>query len=347
MKAAKLLLLSVSVFSFLSCSSFLKYQKTKEFENKEFEKKVVIVETEAPKEDAPEAGPAPAPAPEAAKEEVKTAKKPVAKKAVKKKTAKAAVVAVPLTRQPDIEDSDGFENQRRPPTDPFRVGEKVVHAVTYLGATAGHLTLSVKPFAVVNGKKSYNFNIEVKSTSFFSKVFAVDDEIQTYVDFESLVPHAYKLNIHDAYQVKEAQSYFDNESLRADYWEHKFTEKGGHEEKKQNWAILPYSQNPFSAIFYMRVFNWTVGKDYVFRVADDEKNVEFKAHALGKEVLNTEAGTFNTIKLKAEVVSRGKLKATDFYLWISDDSRKYVLRIDVKLPVGTLTSEAIKIQEGK
>ena len=338
MKSVKLLLLTVSTFTLFSCSSFLNYQKTKEFQNKEFEKKVVIVETEAPKEEATATT-------EPVKEEAKPVVKPPVKKVVKKKTPKA-VAAAPLIRQPDIEDSDGFENKRRPPTDPFRVGEKVVHAITYLGATAGHLTLSVKPFAVVNGKKSYNFHIEVKSTSFFSKVFAVDDEIQTYVDYESLVPHAFKLNIHDAYQVKEAQSYFDNDSLRADYWEHKYTEKGGHEEKKQNWAILPFSQNPFSAIFYMRIFNWTVGKDYVFRVADDEKNVEFKAHALGKEVLTTEAGTFNTIKLKAEVVSRGKLKATDFYLWISDDSRKYVLRIDVKLPVGTLTSEAIKIQEG-
>lgn len=342
MKLSKCLLLTAALLSLFSCSSFLNYKRTKEFQNAEFEKKVVIVETEAPKDEAP-----PVTDEKVTVEKPVTAPKTTAKKTSKKKAAKAVTASAPLQREPDLEDSEGFDKKRRPPVDPFKVGEKVVHAVSYLGATAGHLTFSVKPFAVVNGKKSYNFVIDVKSTSFFSRVFAVDDQIQTYVDYDELVPHAFKLNIHDAYQVKEAQSYFDNESLRADYWEHRYTEKGGHEEKKQNWAILPYSQNPFSAIFYMRVFNWTVGKDYVFRVADDEKNVEFKAHALGKEVLNTEAGTFNTIKLKAEVVSRGKLKATDFYLWITDDSRKYVVRIDVKLPVGTLTSEAIKIEEGK
>lgn len=254
----------------------------------------------------------------------------------------------PNVRQPEIENSEGLGTSRRPPKDPFRVGETIVHDVSYLGASAGTMTLKVNSFAVVNGRKSYNFFIDLKSNSFFTKIYAIDDQVQTYVDYETLVPHAFKLNIHDSGQVKEARSYFDNDKLVADYWEHRYSEKGGHEEKKQNWSILPYSQNAFSAIFYMRIFNYVDGKDYSFRVADDEKNVLFKAHVLEHTSLNTPAGQFRAVKLKAEIYSRGNLaKASDFYMWLSDDDRKYILRIEVKLPIGSLVSEATQIIPGQ
>jgi hypothetical protein len=358
-----LILGSLIVFSF-SCSSLLKYRGNRDqFKNAEFEQKVTILEADEVKEEKPK--------PETVTDlqtnavasgttdvkvsatTVVTPKPKTTKNSTKTKNTKTNVkpeanIVVPVGRQPDIEDSEGFDNKRRPLVDPFRVGELVEHEVSYLGATAGTIQFKVRPYAVVNGRKSYNFFIDLKSNSFFSRVYAVDDQVQTYVDYETLVPHVFKLNIRDSGQVKEAQSYFDNVNLKADYWEHRYTEKHGHEEKKTNWSILPYSQNPFSAVFYMRVFKWVVGKEYVFRVADDEKNVTFKAKALEKTVLNTEAGKFNAIKLKAEVHSRGNLaKATDFYMWISDDDRKYILRIEVKLPIGSLVSEAVDIEEGK
>ncbi len=334
----------VSILLF-SCSSLLKYEKNKaEFKNEEFDKKVQIIEPEQTKTEEPlPVAPAVAEAPDA-----KVEKKPVVKvkKAIPRKATAKKEPEI-LTRQPDVEDSVGFNNQRRPPVDPFRVGEKVSHEVSYLGASAGLLTLAVQPFAVVNGKKSYNFFIDVKSSSFFSRIFAVDDQVRTYVDYDTLVPQVFKLDIRDSGQVKEARSYFDLENLKANYWEHRYTEKGGHEEKKASWTILPFSQNPFSAIFYMRVFKYEVGKEYTFRVADDEKNVVFRAKVLEKTKLSTEAGDFPAIKLKAEIVSRGNFsKASDFYIWISDDDRKYILRLEVKLPIGSLVSEVVSIKEG-
>lgn len=347
-------------FLTFSCSSgLLKYDKSKvEFKSEEFDKQVQIVELDEEKPAAqisepivvskleekslPEKNLSPAPL---------AVKKKIAVRPTKVASGKkAALVEAPpvIRREPDIEDSEGFNNLRRPPVDPFRVSEKVVHEVSYLAATAGTLTLMVGPYAVVNGRKAYNFNINIKTNSFFSKVYAVDDKVQTYVDFETLLPGPFKLDIRDSGQVKEAKSYFNFDNLTANYWEHRYTEKNGHEEKKLNWKILPYSQNPFSAIFYMRVFKWTVGQEYMFRVADDEKNVVFKAKALEKTKLRTEAGEFKAIKLKAEVVSRGNLaKASDFYMWLSDDDRKYVLRIEVKLPIGSLVSEVVDIEEGR
>ncbi len=363
-------MLGIFIFVNFSCSSgLLKYKKEpQKFKNVEFEKTVQIEEPDAAASEvvsesktAPETLTTSNSLTENSKKiiAVKENKKNVIQKSNSSKTKaknklaqtnslKAAEVK-PIVRLPEIEDNEGFDvGVRRPLVDPFRVGEKVEHEVSYLGASAGNLIFSVKPFAIVNGKKAYNFYIDLKSNSFFSRVYAVDDQVQTYVDYEELVPRVFKVNIRDSGQVKEAQSFFDFNTLKANYWEHKYTEKDGHSEKKLSWSILPYSQNSFSAIFYMRVFKWVIGKEYAFRVADDEKNVTFKAKAIEKTKLSTDAGTFPAIKIKAEVVSRGNLSnASNFYMWLSDDDRKYILRIEVKLPVGSLVSEAIQIKAGQ
>ncbi len=348
------LLLATTIFTFGCSSKFLKYDKAEDLAmNSEFEKKVqikevptepaaaakVVAKPSSPAEGSP-APAAPVPTKITKSNVVKTSKKSKTKVIV----AAKELLADPQTRQPDLEDSEGFDHSRRPLSDPFKIGEKVVHAVSYFSAEAGSLTFTVKPFVEVNGRKSYNFVTEIKSSSIFSNFYSVDDVVETYVDFEKMVPHVFKLKIKESGQLKEARSYFDQTTLKANYWEKKYTEKNGHEEKKLEWDLLPFSQNAFSSIYYMRIFKWTVGKEYAFRVADDGKNIIFKAKALEKVKLNTKAGNFDAIKLKAEIVSRGALEqAGDMYMWISDDEHKYVLRIEAKIKIGTLVSEVVKI----
>ena len=140
---------------------------------------------------------------------------------------------------------------------------------------------------------------------------------------------------------------FDNQKLKAQFWEKKYTEKNGEEQKNLAWDILPFSQNAFSGIFYMRIFAWQIGKEYAFQVSDDQKNVVFKAVAVAKEKLSTDAGDFDAIKIQARVVSRGALTtAEDINFWLSDDEHKYILRIEAKIKIGTVVSEVISIKPG-
>jgi len=251
-------------------------------------------------------------------------------------------------RQPDIEDTDGFVSaSRRPTLDPFKPGEKVIHAVKYFTAEAGRLTLEVKPYAQVNGQRSYQFAVGLKSSRLFSNFYSVDDQVDTFLDFESLVPYVLKINIKETGKLAQAQSVFDHKNLTAKFWEKKYTTKNGEEEKKYEWDIVPFSQNAYSGLFYMRIFNWKVGKEISFHVAEDEKNIVFKGTAIAKETLETEAGTFQAFKIKASILSRGALTQTgDVYIWISDDERKYILRIEAKIKIGSLVSEIVELHPG-
>lgn len=347
---------------FASCSSVLKNDNFKGMEsNKEFEQSVQIVRTEEPPTEgtvAPATGvvaptPTSTPTPAPAKgQKVKTTKTTTkvttAKKMVKGKAAKPAAPAAPVRRQPEIEDAEGFaEGSRRPMVDPFTVGEVVVHDVSYFKVSAGELRLQVKPFAYVNGRKSYNFVTAIKTVGVFSNFYSVDDWVETLVDFEHMTPSVFEMHVKETNQLRETKMLIDQQSHLAKFWERKVTRKDGSvEEKKYEWEVMPFAQNVFSIFYYMRAFKWETGKEYSFPIAHEEENIIFKGTAIRREVLDTKLGPMKAIVIKPEITLKGNLKPIgDNYIWISDDEHKYILRIESKIKIGTLVSQVIEIKK--
>lgn len=252
-----------------------------------------------------------------------------------------------VRRQPDIEDDAGFSG-RRPLQDPFRVGEEVVHDVNYFKVSAGELRFKVEPFITVNNRKSYQYAMEIKTSPLFSNFYSVEDRVEIFVDFEDLVPRVFQLHVKESKQLREAKMLFDTDKNTATFWEKKVTKDHGEEEKKQHWEILPFTQNVYSAIFYMRNFKWETGKEYAFRVGNDNENLVFSGKALRREVLDTKLGPMKAIVVQPNIVLKGKFKPIgDNFIWLSDDDRKYVLRIESKIKIGTLVSEVVSINPGK
>ncbi|MFN7454211.1 MAG: DUF3108 domain-containing protein [Pseudobdellovibrionaceae bacterium] len=260
---------------------------------------------------------------------------------------KTTTVTTPAKRQPEIESDRGFQG-RRPIVDPFQVGEKIVHEVTYFKTNAGSLTFEVKPFASVNGRKAYNFKTSIQTSPFYSRFFySVDDYVNVLMDFEDLVPSVYTLHVRESSQLREARMFIDHQKHQATFWEKKVTEKKGVEEKKLEWSVESYAQNVFSTMFYLRFFQWEVGSENAFRVAHDGKNLIFKGKALRKENLKTEVGTFDAIVIKPEVTLEGKFKPTgENLIWVSDDSHRYILKIESEIKIGTLVSRIVELNPG-
>lgn len=356
----KVIFLILSLFFLVvACSTtYLKYEKEDALKsNEEFEDVVKI--QEAPPE-APAAPTIPGSEsdkklPLAAPDKTKatgnvkpgTESKSASRKKTKKgKDAQGEASPQPPARQPDLEDTVGFQG-RRPLVDPFRVGEKITHNVHYFKVSAGTLTMSLDPFVQVNGRKSYNFVFDIETSSLFSKFYSVKDRATVLMDYEELIPRVYTLNVKETGQLREARSFFDFDKGVATFWEKKYTKKHGHEERKESWEILPYSQNVFSAVHYMRVFQWDVGKEISFRVADDKQNLVFRGKCLRREKLKTEVGEFTALVIKPEFTLQGKFKPVgENLIWISDDDRKFILRIESSIKIGTLVSEIVALEPG-
>lgn len=274
------------------------------------------------------------------------------KKKGKKKSSKtagpsAAVAKKTGPHQPDIEDSEGFV-ARRPVVDPFRIGEKVTLNISYFNVVAGSIDIRVKPMVEVNGEKAYHFEVAAKSNSLFSHIYGVDDLATTYVSYDDMIPLNLQITLKESKQLAEARTFIDWKNLKASYWQKRVTKEHGEESKKIEWKILPFSQNVISAAFYMRTFKYEVGKKLAFRVVDEGKNIVFTGEVLRKEKLQTDVGLLDTIVMKPHVTVDGVFTPVgEILVWLTDDDRKFIVRLETKIKIGTIVAKIGALDKGQ
>lgn len=277
-------------------------------------------------------------------------KKPEPKKIEPKKPKAKATPAptppIPGKKEPDFEDAEGFIG-RRPQKDPFRVGEKVVLEASYFGVTAGDISLEVAPSVQVNGRKAYHFRGKAESTSVFAMFYAVEDWMETFVDYETMLPFNYRLSVKESKQLRETRSYFDWDALKGYYWDKRITKEKGVEEKKIEWAIQAWAQNMFSAGYYVRTFQLTPGKKIAFRVGHEGTNILVTGTVVRRETLDTRLGPMKTVVISPRVEIDGIFKPVgEIFFWLTDDDRKFIVRIESKIKIGKVIAEVKKIEKG-
>lgn len=337
-------LISVFCFTVLSGCALFKSEETVADLDKivEFDKKIHISEIDGPKNETAK----PEEKVSTVKVEKKNAKKEKPKPVKKTKPPELKKDEKPITHLPEFEDSEGFVG-RRPVNDPYRIGEKVILAVKYFGVVAGDLTLEVGKMVEVNGRKSYTFITDVKSNSSFAIFYKVDDNIKTFVDYENLVPMGYSLRIRETNDTKEGRGVFDWNAMKAFNWK-KYVDDGNVKEEKDEHPLELFSQNVYSAVFYLRNFKLAVGKQIVFRVNDAGKTLLFKGQVLRKETIETALGPKDTFVIKPQFELDGIFKPVgDIYMWITDDDRKYLVRMESKIKIGKIVGDLKAIEPGE
>src|SRR5690606_5744499 len=106
-----------------------------------------------------------------------------------------------------------------------------------------------------------------------------------------------------------------------------------------------FSQNIISAIYYLRSFSLVPGKKLEFKVADDGKNYTFKGEVLRREEIDTAAGKLKTVVVRPTFELEDKFKPTgENLLWLTDDERKLIVRLESKIKIGTLVGKLKSIK---
>jgi hypothetical protein len=325
-------------FAFVGCASkVLDYAKAKELQtNVEYDERLKIKVIEV----------ATVPTTEIQLTGTTAANKPIEARIIPRKVKERKKLSTLGPRQPDIEDAEGFLG-RRPVVDPFRIGEKITLGLSYFKMTAGYMDLEVLPFVEVNGQKSYSFKVSARSNSFFSNFYAVDDFAMTYLDYESLLPFNFAITVKESKQLADIRSFFDWKKMKGHYWEKRVTADRGEKSKSLEWDIKPFSQNVISAVYYLRTFNLRVGKKIAFRVADDGKNIVFTGDVLRQEDLDTDIGVLKTVVVRPTFEVDGAFAPVgEILMWLTDDDRKFLVRIESKIKIGTIVGKVKAIEKG-
>lgn len=349
----RIFMVSAILLGIVGCASrFLQFENSeKVLENKEFDAAIQIKELATPTPSptpppGPVTGLTPSIVPSAtpAATPPATAKVKPAPKPKKGGKAQPTKEDAQKAREPSFEDSEGF-NGRRPVVDPFNVGEEVVLDISYFGVDAGELTMQVRPFVEVNGRRAYRFHSIARTVSVFEVFYKVDDHAETLVDFETLLPISYTLNVKETKLLRNARALHNWQTGRMHFWDKKITKEHGVEEKKQDWEMPPFSQNIFSSLWYLRAFQLKPGKKIQFRMSHENENLMITCEVLRRETLNTPIGKVPTVVIRPSAEKDGEKKNIgDNLFWLTDDENKIMVRMESKIKLGTIVGSLNRLK---
>lgn len=210
-------------------------------------------------------------------------------------------------------------------TIPLIDGESCSYRIHYGFITAGKATY-------VASKKGEEIKIVLQgsSNSITDLFFKIRDKYESRINSRSLLPSYFKRDIiEDNYKIN--QLYFFNHKNNTVK-----TQKG-------EYRIKAKSQDMLSAVFFGRSLNsnFLKRKDPFFiNLFIDEENYNMKIRYLGSEVLDTEIGPIRCIKLKPTViVGRVFSSPDDLTIWVSDDQNHLIIRLEMKILVGSIKAD--------
>lgn len=228
----------------------------------------------------------------------------------------------------------------------FRVGEKITMALTWFSIKAGDIILEVRPFAHINGRKAYHFVGTAKSSSAMDIIHSVDDLIESYVDQETFYPFKSALHGIETDRIREGLTLFDYNRSKIEYWSKRVHIKKGAKEKRRSDPLAPGILDIFSSAFFLRALPLQVGKKYDAIVYNEGKRIIVEAHVLRKEKLDTELGTFDTLVIRPIARFEGILQTSgDSTIWVTDDPRHFILKLETKIKIGYLVGKIKKIED--
>ncbi|MFW5758721.1 MAG: DUF3108 domain-containing protein [Bacteroidota bacterium] len=228
------------------------------------------------------------------------------------------------------------QNYRHWQNNAFQKGEKIQYRVFYNSmltgnVKAGDASLSIKKKPeIVRNRKTMHIKAEGNTRGAFSFFFKVMNRYETFIDEQALVPHLFKLKLHEGKYRKKQNIFFN---------------------QKENYAIVNDDivqtnqniQDIVSSLYFMRTFNYDSAK--VGDVYDIQFLLNDSVHVSrilfeGREKIKTQKGTFHTLRFRPEVligdVFNQKYPMT---LWVSDDENKILIAARTEIIVGSLRME--------
>jgi hypothetical protein len=241
--------------------------------------------------------------------------------------------STPVTAKPA--DSTAFASSapfqyRKIQNNAFSVGERLSFSVNYGFINAGDAVMSVSGYDTLEGRRCYRVEFSVTSLESFAWVYKVEDHYFTYIDVDAIAPLKFEQHIREGTYRRDFIAEFDQAKHIA-----KTTEG--------QYPIPEYVHDIMSAFYFVRTFDFSgyqPGQTTVLHNFYKDKSYELGVRFLGRQELEVEAGTFNTVVVEPLVKEGGLFKSEGrIVIWLSDDDRKIPVRVNTKVVIGSIDVE--------
>lgn len=271
----------------------------------------------------------------------------IVKPAKKGKTKKEAKVTPPVTTpQPSPLPAENVFNIVPVDRIPFEVGEQLVMELGWTALPAGKAVIEVRNGPSFNGRETFHLWGNILSSKIVDTVYHVDNTIESFVDRQGIIPYKFLLHMVESKQLKETRVSFDHPNKKAFYWAKRISERWGNQDIDRQDALTPSARDMFSALYYARTINYQLGKKVAFGIYENGQNWNVEVTPVASELVHSGVGAFQCWKLSISVKLNNVLSPTgDLFLWVSDDSKKYPVKFDAKIKIGSMYGNLTSIRE--
>lgn len=221
----------------------------------------------------------------------------------------------------------------------FDTDEKMMLDVDYLGMTVGKVVLRYRGLKSINEKSVHHFQAFFKSAPFYSAIYELDDQLDTYVEKENFVGVRSNLVQRESKQDVDEVQLYDRETLRTMAYQ-KRVKDGKTKNSKWSGFIPKWSIDPLSVLWLIRGLPLKTGDKYFLPIVNKGKTLVLEATVSGREVLKTKMGEKASIRVHAFTQYTGKtLKSGDMTFWLTDDKIHSLIRAKAKIKIGSVFAE--------
>jgi hypothetical protein len=244
-----------------------------------------------------------------------------------------AAAAFPSTQLPTA-DRDFLPKDRLYPV-PFQSGETLVYTIAWLRIEGGEMTLSARRTETPDGVPVYHLLLTAVSNDYVSKFYPVNTRYETWVDARDFQPLRFEKRAREGRYVSDEVEEFDL-SRRIGSW------------RTDRTPLPERVSDIISSFYFIRTHPLVPGTDLRLDMFSRGKIYRLVIHVQEKETVETEAGTFETVRVQPAMLgeggedhNRGKL-----FLWFSDDARRLPVMARSLLPIGSVTARLKRIVPG-
>ena len=228
------------------------------------------------------------------------------------------------TRTPD--------ERPKPPLDlPFKVGEQLNYQV-YLGAAAqsvGSITLAIRARGRYFNRDGLQVAATAQSTGSLMKVFAVNDQITSYVDPETLLPFRTELSLSEG--KHHAKRSYDLDQNRGAVTTN----------EKQRIEIPVGTHDLLSLVYALRTFDLSPQKKNAISILAVSKPRTLLIESKRRETIELNGQKISAIMLQLTVPDDPQSDRLQLRMWVGDDSRHLPLRISAVTELGPARADLI------
>lgn len=229
---------------------------------------------------------------------------------------------------------------------PFEIGEQLVMDLSWTALPAGRALIEVRNGPEFNGRETFHLWGNILSSKIVDTIYHVDNTIESFVDKQGVIPYKFLLHMVESKQLKETRVSFDHPNKKAFYWVKRISERWGNQDIDRGDELTPSARDMFSALYYARTVNYEMGKKVSFAIYENGQNWNVELVPMAKELIRSGVGAFQCIKIAVTVKLNNVLAPTgDLFLWVSDDSKKYPVKFDAKIKIGSMHGNLTSIKE--